>query len=90
MRESSGSYLINASANVRELNRAHDWELPTDGPKTLNGLIVERLEDIPEPSTCLKISGYPIEIVSVEDNRIETIRIRPADRVVDDIEEEEV
>ncbi|MDJ0761294.1 MAG: HlyC/CorC family transporter [Woeseiaceae bacterium] len=89
LRESSGSFLINASANVRELNRAHDWELPTDGPKTINGLIVERLEDIPEPSTCLKISGYPIEIVSVEDNRIETIRIRPTDRVIEDIEEEE-
>ncbi|MDJ0916217.1 MAG: HlyC/CorC family transporter [Woeseiaceae bacterium] len=89
VREPSGSFLVNASANVRELNRAHFWELPTDGPKTLNGLIVERLEDIPEPSTCLKISGYPIEIMSVEDNRIETIRIRPADRVVDETEEEE-
>ena len=75
---------------MRELNRTQLWELPTDGPKTLNGLIVERLEEIPAPSTCLKISGYPIEIVSVEDNRIETVRIKPNERVVDEATEEAV
>jgi Mg2+/Co2+ transporter CorB len=69
------SWLVNAAANVRELNRSMDWDLPIDGPKTLNGLIVEMLETIPEPSTCEKISGYPIEIVDVEDNRIRTVRV---------------
>ena len=86
--ETGGSYLVSATANVRELNRTQLWELPTDGPKTLNGLIVERLEEIPAPSTCLKISGYPIEIVSVEDNRIETVRIKPNNRVIDEVEEQ--
>jgi Mg2+/Co2+ transporter CorB len=57
------------------LNRSQDWELPTDGPKTLNGLIVERLETIPTPSTCLKVNGYPIEIVETDDNRIRSVRI---------------
>ncbi len=61
--------------NIRELNRAQQWELPTDGPKTINGLIVELLETIPEPSTCLKIEGYPIEIVATDENRIRSVRI---------------
>lgn len=70
-------YIVNATANIRELNRTQDWELPTDGPKTLNGLIVELLETIPKPSTCLTISGYPIEIVAADDNRIRSVRIGP-------------
>jgi Mg2+/Co2+ transporter CorB len=69
------SYLVSAAANIRELNRSMSWHLPTDGPKTLNGLIVERLETIPDSSACLKINGYPIEIVDVEENRINTVRV---------------
>jgi len=61
--EGADTFLVDATANIRELNRSQDWELPTDGPKTLNGLIVELLETIPKPSTCLKVNGYPIEIV---------------------------
>ena len=75
VRDGPGSFLVNGTANIRELNRAQGWELPTDGPKTLNGLIVEMLETIPEPTTCLKISGYPLEIVASDDNRIRTVRI---------------
>jgi len=70
-----GTYLVDAAANIRELNRSQKWELPTDGPKTLNGLIVELLETIPKPTTCLKINGYPIEIVESDDNRIRSVRI---------------
>jgi Mg2+/Co2+ transporter CorB len=69
------AWLVSGTANVRELNRSEGWQLPTDGPKTLNGLIVEMLETIPEPTTCLKIEGYPIEIVETDDNRIRTVRI---------------
>ena len=75
VREGPDSYLVNGAANIRELNRTQGWELPTDGPKTLNGLIVELLETIPEPSTCLKVSGYPLEIVASDDNRVRTVRI---------------
>jgi Mg2+/Co2+ transporter CorB len=75
VREGPDSFLVSGTANIRELNRAQDWELPTDGPKTLNGLIVELLETIPEPSTCLKISGYPLEIIASDDNRVRTVRI---------------
>ena len=63
VRERDDSYLIDGSANIREVNRIMHWSLPTDGPKTLNGLILELLETIPEPSTCFKVAGYPIEIV---------------------------
>lgn len=73
--EGSNTFLVDAGANIRELNRSQDWDLPTDGPKTINGLIVELLETIPEPQSCVKISGYPIEIVETDDNRIRTVRI---------------
>ncbi len=75
VREGPDSFLVSATANIRELNRSQNWDLPTDGPKTLNGLIVELLETIPDPSTCVNISGYPIEVVAVDDNRIRTVRV---------------
>lgn len=75
IKEGADTYLVNATANIRELNRSQNWELPTDGPKTLNGLIVELLETIPKPTTCLKINGYPIEVVESDDNRIRFVRI---------------
>ena len=75
VKDRADSFLVDATANIRELNRSQDWELPTDGPKTLNGLIVEMLETIPKPDTCLKINGYPIEIVEADDNRIRSVRV---------------
>lgn len=73
--EGSNTFLVDATANIRELNRSQDWELPTDGPKTLNGLIVELLETIPEPNTCLNVNGYPIEIVETDENRVRSVRV---------------
>ncbi len=75
IRESASTWLVDGAANIRELNRSQNWEFPTDGPKTLNGLILESLETIPEPATRLAISGYPIEIVDTDDNRIRRVRI---------------
>jgi Mg2+/Co2+ transporter CorB len=77
VKESEEAWLVDAAANIRDLNRAQGWTLPTEGPKTINGLIVELLETIPAPSTCLKIDGYPIEIVASDENRIRTVRIGP-------------
>jgi len=77
--EGSDTFLVDATANIRELNRSQDWELPTDGPKTLNGLIVELLETIPTPGTCLKVNGYPIEIMETDDNRVRTVRVGQRD-----------
>ena len=75
VRDSPNTFLVDATANIRELNRSQGWALPSDGPKTLNGLIVELLETIPEPLACLEIDGYPIEIVESDDNRIRSVRI---------------
>jgi Mg2+/Co2+ transporter CorB len=73
--EGANTFLVDATANIRELNRSQNWDLPTDGPKTINGLIVELLETIPEPATCLEVNRYPIEIVETDDNRIRSVRI---------------
>lgn len=75
--QQDGSYLIDASINIRDLNKEMKWSLPTDGPKTLNGLIIEYLEDIPAPNTSLRLAGYPIEIVNVADNMIKSVRVLP-------------
>ena len=74
-READGRYLVTGTTNIREMNRIMNWSLPTDGPKTLNGLILEYLETIPSPGTCLKIDDYPIEIVHSDDNRVQTARV---------------
>ena len=74
--ESANCFVVDASASIRELNRSQDWELPIDGPKTLNGLIIERLETIPEAGTALDLGGYPIEIIESDDKRILRVRVR--------------
>lgn len=75
--QEDGSYLVNGGISLRELNRLLDWEFPTDGPKTLNGLIMEYLESIPQPGTSLLIEGYPVEIVQTAENRVKTARLSP-------------
>jgi Mg2+/Co2+ transporter CorB len=72
-----GSYLVDGSATVRDVNKEMTWCFPTDGPKTINGLILEYLEDIPEANLSVRISGYPLEIIEVKDNMIKTVRILP-------------
>jgi Mg2+/Co2+ transporter CorB len=76
-RDADGSFVANASTTIRALNRAMRWNLPTDGPKTLNGLIVEFLETIPEPGTTLKLADYMLEVLQTGENAIKTVRIRP-------------
>jgi len=75
-----GSYLVDGAASVRDLVRTMGWHLPTDGPKTLNGLILEQLESIPETGTSLLIAGYPMEILQVQDNAVRVAKIYPAMR----------
>jgi Mg2+/Co2+ transporter CorB len=76
-KESDQSYVVDASANVRQLNRVMNWNFPTDGPKTLNGLIVEQLETIPESGTGVTIADYPIEILDASEHGIKTVRVFP-------------
>jgi Mg2+/Co2+ transporter CorB len=74
-KESDRSYVVDASANVRQLNRVMNWNLPTDGPKTLNGLIVEQLETIPESGTGVTVADYPIEILDTSEHGIKRVRV---------------
>lgn len=74
-KESDRSYVVEASANVRQLNRVMNWNLPTDGPKTLNGLIVEQLETIPESGTGVTVADYPIEILDTSEHGIKRVRV---------------
>ena len=80
--QSDGSYLVDGSVNIRELNRTMDWHFPAGGPKTLNGLILEHMETIPEPGINLFIAGYPVEIVHTTDHAVRTARINPAQRQI--------
>jgi len=71
------SWVVNAGINVRELNRVMRWRLPTDGPTTLNGLILEQLEAIPARGTALRLNGYNIEILATGENVVQSVRITP-------------
>ncbi len=75
-RETSGALIVNAGASIRDLNRSLGWTLPTDGPKTLNGLLIERLENIPAAGTMLRIGGLQIEVLQVAENTVRTVRVR--------------
>jgi Mg2+/Co2+ transporter CorB len=75
-REASGAWLVNASATIRALNRSMGWSLPDLGPKTLNGLLLENLGDIPVSGTSLRIGGYEFEILQIVDNAIRAVRVR--------------
>lgn len=74
-KESETSYLLNGSATVRELNRAMQLKLPTAGPKTLNGLILEFLETIPQTGTAFKLAGHSFEVVQTTGNAVKTVRL---------------
>jgi Mg2+/Co2+ transporter CorB len=75
VKESDGTFLVNGAANIREMNRLMNWHLPTDGAKTLNGLILDYLETIPDAGIGLKIDGYAIEIIEMKDNRVQLARL---------------
>jgi Mg2+/Co2+ transporter CorB len=75
IRDADGRFLIDGSTHIRDINRNLDIDLPTNGPRTLNGLILEHMEFIPEAGTSLKLAGNPIEIMQVKNNMVKTARI---------------
>ncbi len=75
--EGKGSYLVNAMLNVRDLNRKMNWDLPTEGPNTLNGQILKHYEDIPRPGMSFTLNGYPIETVRTQGSAVEVARVFP-------------
>ncbi|MFV0574550.1 MAG: HlyC/CorC family transporter [Vibrio sp.] len=75
--QSDGSYLIEGSANIRDINKGLNWKLPTDGPRTLNGLILEHLEDIPESYLSLVIANHKMELIDIAENKINLVKVHP-------------
>jgi Mg2+/Co2+ transporter CorB len=74
-RQDDGSYLVDGAASLRELNRKLKMHFPLDGPRTLNGLLLEHLEAMPEAGISVLIAGYPVEIVQVQERMVKTARI---------------
>lgn len=72
--QQDGSWLIDASANIREINKQLSWDLPTVGPKTLNGVILEYLESIPDGNVCVVFGSYRFETLEVKENLIKAVR----------------
>jgi Mg2+/Co2+ transporter CorB len=72
-----GSYLVDAGITIRELNRVTQWALPTEGPKTLNGLIIEVMETIPEPGTSIDLHGYQLEVIKRNKNTVKLVKFLP-------------
>ncbi len=77
IRQEDGSIMVEGAISLRELNRKLGLKFPVDGPRTLNGLLLEHLEAMPEPGVSVKVSGYPVEIVQVQDRMVKTARIGP-------------
>jgi Mg2+/Co2+ transporter CorB len=74
--QNDGSFIINGTANVRDINKSLQWALPTDGPKTLSGLLLEYLESFPDGNVGLTIEGYTLEILDLQDNVVQAVRAR--------------
>jgi Mg2+/Co2+ transporter CorB len=72
--QNDGSFVIDGSANIREVNRTLDWKLPTDGPKTLNGLLLETLEGFPDADVGMRIGEYCFETVNMKGNTVQSVR----------------
>lgn len=77
LREDDGSFLVDGMASLRELNRKLGLDFPVDGPRTLNGLLLEHLEAMPEAGVSVMLAGYPVEVVQVQDRIVKTARIGP-------------
>ena len=73
--QGDGSFIIDGSASIRDINKALGWELPTGDARTINGLITEEMEAIPQAAVCWKINSYRFEILQVRDNRIKSVRM---------------
>ncbi|MFP3979409.1 HlyC/CorC family transporter [Marinobacter sp. KMM 10035] len=78
--QEDGTFIIDGTASVRTINKSLGWKLPTDGPKTLNGLITETLENIPDTNVCLKVDGHRVEVLQIKDNVVKAAIVHPKKR----------
>lgn len=89
MPQADGTYLIEGNMMIREVNRRLEWELPTEGPKTLSGLILEEVQTIPDTNIGLSIDGYRIETVLIKDNVIKLAKLKKIEEENEINEEQE-
>ncbi len=75
VKDADGTYLVDAQISIRDLNRTLGWQLPTSGPKTLNGLITETLGFIPPAHCCLKLGAYYCEVIQVSESKIRIVKV---------------
>jgi len=87
MPQTDGSYMIEGNVMLREINSRIDWNLPTDGPKTLSGLILETVQSIPEKNVGISIEGYRFETILIKDN---VVKIAKAEKIELDVEDKEL
>jgi Mg2+/Co2+ transporter CorB len=73
--QDDGTYLMDGTTSIRDINRALGWHLPTDGPRTINGLLMEELENIPDTQVGIRLYGYCAEILQTKDNLIKSVRM---------------
>jgi len=76
-KEADGSWLVDGSSPLRDLNKKLNLSLPLEGPRTLNGLILEHFEDIPEPNTSFKVGSHTLEILQTQDRIVKSVKIFP-------------
>ena len=76
-KEADGSWLVDGSSALRDLNKKLNLSLPLEGPRTLNGLILEHFEDIPEPNTSFRVGTHTLEIVQTQDRIVKSVKIFP-------------
>ena len=88
-KQADNSYLIDGNTHIRDINRALDWQLPSDGPKTLNGLILEHMEIIPQTGTSLMVDNYTIEIMRSTNNAVQTARMQDTSDTAETAEEDQ-
>ena len=78
MPQADGTFMLEGSMMIRDINRRIDWDLPTDGPKTLSGLILETAQSIPESNVGITIGPYRLETVLIKDN---VVKMAKAERI---------
>ncbi len=89
MPQADGSFLVDGSMMIREINRRLEWELPTEGPKTLSGLILEKIQTIPDTNVGLSIENYRIETVLIKNNVIKLAKVELTEEINQQNEEQE-
>jgi Mg2+/Co2+ transporter CorB len=87
MPQTDGSFMIEGNVMIREINSRINWDLPTEGPKTLSGLILETVQSIPETNVGISIGGYRFETILIKDN---VVKIAKAEKIEIDFDDEEL